>query len=94
MESKKILIVEKQKEMADLIKDALQERYDVFVTSTDKESKDLIEKTSMNLIIYDLSSDVKAEELINDVKNGNDTKYIPIIVLSSDPSTENHIKIL
>jgi AraC-like DNA-binding protein len=80
--------------MADLIKDALQERYDVFVTSTDKESKDLIEKTSMNLIIYDLSSDVKAEELINDVKNGNDTKYIPIIVLSSDPSTENHIKIL
>ncbi|GAA6529715.1 hybrid sensor histidine kinase/response regulator [Segatella asaccharophila] len=91
---KKILIVEKQKEMADLIKDALQERYDVFVTSTDKESKDLIEKTSMNLIIYDLSSDVKAEELINDVKNGNDTKYIPIIVLSSDPSTENHIKIL
>jgi len=91
---KKILIVEKQKEMADLIKDSLQEQYDVFITSTDKESRDLIHKTSMNLIIYDLSSETKADELIDDVKKGNDTKYIPVIVLSSDPSTENHIKIL
>jgi ligand-binding sensor domain-containing protein/AraC-like DNA-binding protein/signal transduction histidine kinase len=91
---KKILIVERQKEMANLIKDSLQEQYDVFITSTDKESKDFIHKTFINLIIYDLSSDAKAEDLIDDVKNGDDTKYIPIIVLSSDPSTENHIKIL
>lgn len=87
---KKILIVEDDKDIHNLIKDILEkERYEVVSAYSGTEAISLIEKNDIDLILLDLMlPEIAGEEIIKKVTD------IPIIVISAKISTEDKVKSL
>ena len=87
---KKILIVEDDVDIHNLIKDILKkERYDVISAYSGTEAILLIEKNNVDLILLDLMlPGLSGEELIRKIKD------IPIIVLSAKVSSEDKVNVL
>ena len=87
---KKILVVEDDMDIHNLIKNVLaKERYDVISAYSGTEALLLIEKKDLDLILLDLMiPGLSGEEIIKKVKN------IPIIVISAKISSEDKVNAL
>ena len=87
---KRILIVEDDVDIHNLIKNVLEkERYDVISAYSGTEALLLIEKKDLDLILLDLMiPGLSGEEIIKKVKN------IPIIVISAKISSEDKVNAL
>lgn len=87
---KKILVVEDDVDIHNLIKNVLEkERYDVISAYSGTEALLLIEKKDIDLILLDLMiPGLSGEEIIKKVKN------IPIIVISAKISSEDKVNAL
>lgn len=87
---KKILIVEDDTDIHNLIKDILEkEKYEVVSAYSGTEAISLIEKNDIDLILLDLMlPKITGEEIIKKVTD------IPIIVISAKISTEDKVKSL
>ena len=87
---KKILLVEDNKEIHELIKNALEkERYIVINAYSGTEALIILEKEKIDLILLDLMlPGINGEEIIKKIKN------IPIIVISAKVSKEDKINSL
>lgn len=87
---KKILVVEDDMDIHNLIKNVLEkERYDVISAYSGTEALLLIEKKDLDLILLDLMiPGLSGEEIIKKVKN------IPIIVISAKISSEDKVNAL
>ena len=87
---KKILLVEDNKEIHELIKNVLEkERYIVINAYSGTEALIILEKEKIDLILLDLMlPGINGEEIINKIKN------IPIIVISAKISKEDKINSL
>ena len=87
---KKILIVEDDTDIHNLIKDILvKEKYEVVSAYSGTEAISLIEKNDIDLILLDLMlPEITGEEIIKKVID------IPIIVISAKISTEDKVKSL
>ena len=87
---KKILIVEDDTDIHNLIKDILvKEKYEVVSAYSGTEAISLIEKNDIDLILLDLMlPGITGEEIIKKVTD------IPIIVISAKISTEDKVKSL
>ena len=87
---KKILVVEDDMDIHNLIKNVLEkERYDVISAYSGTEALLLIEKKELDLILLDLMiPGLSGEEIIKKVKN------IPIIVISAKISSEDKVNAL
>ena len=87
---KKILLVEDNKEIHELIKNVLEkERYIVINAYSGTEALIILEKEKIDLILLDLMlPGINGEEIIKKIKN------IPIIVISAKISKEDKINSL
>ena len=87
---KKILIVEDDTDIHNLIKDILvKEKYEVVSAYSGTEAISLIEKNDIDLILLDLMlPGITGEEIIKKVTD------IPIIVISAKISTEDKVNSL
>ena len=87
---KKILLVEDNKEIHDLIKNALEkERYYVINEYSCTEALIILEKENVDIILLDLMlPGINGEEIIKKIKS------IPIIVISAKVSNEDKINSL
>ncbi len=87
---KKILLVEDNKEIHDLIKNALEkERYIVKNAYSGTEALIILEKENVDIILLDLMlPGINGEEIIKKIKS------IPIIVISAKVSNEDKINLL
>lgn len=87
---KKILVVEDDMDIHNLIKNVIEkERYEVISAYSGTEAILLIEKNSIDLILLDLMlPGLSGEEVIKRIKN------IPIIVISAKISTEDKVNVL
>ena len=87
---KKILLVEDNKEIHELIKNVLEkERYIVINAYSGTEALIILEKEKIDLILLDLMlPGINGEEIIKKIKN------IPIIVISAKVSKEDKINSL
>ena len=87
---KKILLVEDNKEIHDLIKNALEkERYIVKNAYSGTEALIILEKENVDIILLDLMlPGINGEEIIKKIKS------IPIIVISAKVSKEDKINLL
>lgn len=87
---KKILLVEDNKEIHDLIKNALEkERYIVKNAYSGTEALIILEKENVDIILLDLMlPGINGEEIIKKIKS------IPIIVISAKVSNEDKINSL
>lgn len=87
---KKILVVEDDMDIHNLIKNVLEkERYDVISAYSGTEALLLIEKKDLDLTLLDLMiPGLSGEEIIKKVKN------IPIIVISAKISSEDKVNAL
>ena len=87
---KKILIVEDDKDIHNLIKDILEkEKYETLSAYSGTEAISLIEKNDIDLILLDLMlPEITGEEIIKKVTD------IPIIVISAKISTEDKVNSL
>lgn len=87
---KKILVVEDDMDIHNLIKNVLEkERYDVISAYSGTEALLLIEKKDLDLILLDLMiPGLSGEEIIKKVNN------IPIIVISAKISSEDKVNAL
>ena len=86
----KILIVEDDTDIHNLIKDTLKkEKYNVYDAYSGTEALSLLEKENIDLILLDLMlPGLSGEEIIKKVNN------IPVIVISAKISTEDKINAL
>ena len=87
---KKILLVEDNKEIHELIKNVLEkERYIVINAYSGTEALIILEKEKIDLILLDLMlPGINGEEIIKKIKS------IPIIVISAKVSKEDKINSL
>jgi twitching motility two-component system response regulator PilH len=82
---KRILIVEDEKVVRENLSELLSEiGYGIFTAAHGKEALDIIEREKMDLIITDLlMPEMSGMDLIYNLKKNENTKKIPIIVLSA-----------
>ncbi len=87
---KKILVVEDDESIHNLIKEVLEkEHYTVISAYSGTEALLVIEKENVDLILLDLMlPGINGEEIVKRVKN------IPIIVISAKMDQENKVKVL
>ena len=87
---KKILVVEDDMDIHDLIKNVLEkERYEVISAYSGTEAILLTEKNSIDLVLLDLMlPGLSGEEVVKRIKN------IPIIVISAKISSEDKVNVL
>ena len=88
----KILIVDDQPEIRELVKITLQnENYAIIEASDGREAVDKIKKEKPNLVLLDimLPEDIDGFEVCSQIKNDNNLKNIFIVMLSSHGSKED-----
>lgn len=90
-----ILIVDDQPDIINLIKDILGADYETIGAANGLEAIETLKTTIPSLIICDIvMPKMSGTELISKIKDDEQTKYIPIIILSSKSSIENQIAML
>ena len=87
----KILIVDDQPVNIEIISSSLGDEYDIRVTNSGLKALQIVKKEPFDLILLDVvMPDLDGFEVCRQLKNDPDTKYIPIIFLTSktDPADE------
>jgi diguanylate cyclase (GGDEF)-like protein len=83
-EKVKILIVDDQPVNIKIAASALSEEYDVRVTNSGLKALQILEKETFDLILLDIvMPEMDGLEVCQRLKNNTDTKYIPVIFLTS-----------
>jgi len=87
---KKILVLEKNKDILDLIEFILTDNgYDVDMISSDKEVFNHIRVFKPNAILLDVITPTpEGTAICQSIKAAEDTSHIPVIVLSTHPKAE------
>ena len=87
----KILIVEDNLELLMLMQHMLRAYYRVFVARNGKEALDIIHKTDLDLIISDvMMPEMDGLELTQTIKEDDNYKHLPIILLTAKTQSEDH----
>lgn len=90
-----ILVVDDQEDIRNLIKEILGNEYDVISAANGNDALEILRETIPNLIICDIvMPGISGIDFIKMIKNDERTKYIPVIMLSSNSSIESHITVL
>lgn len=88
---KKILVVDDDLGIIEALKVALEneELYDITTTTKGEDVRELINKKRPDLILLDvLLSGVDGRDICKELKRGDGTKKIPIIMISAHPTAE------
>lgn len=87
---KKILVLEKNKDILDLIEFILTDNgYDVDMISSDKEVFNHIKVFQPNAILLDVVTPTpEGTAICQSIKAAEDTSHIPVIVLSTHPKAD------
>ncbi len=92
MGKKKVLIVDDNPTMIDIVTMALESEYDVISASDGREGIDLAKKIKPDLIIMDvMMPNVSGIEMLRELLSDEETSNIPVIIFTAshfDPSTE------
>lgn len=88
-----ILIIDDEKEIRELIRDTLYEKYNnIIEASNGVEALQMMKTKRPNLIICDIiMPEMDGLEFIKQIKNNIFTKHLPIIILSAKSSIEDQI---
>ena len=87
----KILIVEDNLELLMLMQHMLRAYYRVFVAKNGREALDIIHKTDLDLIISDvMMPEMDGLELTQTIKEDDNYKHLPIILLTAKTQSEDH----
>lgn len=88
--SKRILVAEDDSAIIEVMKIILQEaEYEVFTADTSKEIIEIIEKEKPQLLLLDIwLSGENGGEIAKILRSKDNTKYIPIIMVSANNETE------
>lgn len=90
-----ILIADDQPDIINLIKEILDNDYETIGAANGLEAIEILKTMTPSLIICDIvMPKMSGTELISRIKNDEQTKYVPIIILSSKSSIENQIAML
>lgn len=88
----RILIVEDEKNIRELLKDILEPIYTIIEAEDGQEALDIIAKSHPDIIVSDvLMPNLDGMSLIDRLKENPQTVYIPIISISAKNSIEDHI---
>lgn len=80
---KKILLIEDDRDLADLYEEVLSENYEIKVAFDGKAGLEMA-KNSPDLILLDiLLPEVNGFELLKNLKTSQETKKIPVVVLTN-----------
>ena len=88
---KTILIVEDEFINQELLKNFLEDTYDLIIASDGLEALDIINehKNNLSLILLDLFlPKLNGKDLLKQLKNNNELKDIPVIIITSDIDSE------
>jgi signal transduction histidine kinase/ligand-binding sensor domain-containing protein/DNA-binding response OmpR family regulator len=92
-DKKKILFVEDNQDLRNLISEFLSERYDVKEASNGEEALDILKEEFIDIIITDIMMPkMDGIELSNKLKKNIETSHIPIIMLTAKISLESKIE--
>ncbi len=92
----KILLIDDNEIVLGLLSQVLQEKFDVFLSTSIKEAQELLEKGVIpQAIVTDLYlNNENGKSLIGFLKNDEQFKSIPLIVLSGDEKSNTRIECL
>lgn len=91
----KILIVEDNVEIQNLIVSILDNHYEIFKAKDGQEALSILESNSVDLVITDiLMGYYDGKDLIKKLKEDNLLKHLPIIVISAKTTIEDQMNIL
>jgi len=97
MEKKKVLVVDDNPVMVEIVKMALESDYDVISANDGREGVDLAVSQKPDVIIMDIMMpNVSGIEMLRILASDENTKNIPVIVFTAshfDPSTEMLFKV-
>lgn len=87
-----ILVVEDEPELRAFLKDSLSETYRVLTASNGAQAMDIIEKTSVSLVVTDIMMPkMDGCELCRAIKNRIDFCGIPVVMLTSKNTVESRL---
>jgi signal transduction histidine kinase/ligand-binding sensor domain-containing protein/DNA-binding response OmpR family regulator len=88
-----VLIIDDEQEIRQLISDFLCEKYDIVEASNGKEAIEVMRQRMPSIIICDVIMPVMdGVEFVKTIKQQDQTRHIPIILLSSRSSVESQIE--
>ena len=91
--ARKILIVEDNKDLRELIAESLSEEFFVTGAGDGIEALKLMEDTDFDLVISDIMMPRKdGVSLCNDIKNNVNTSHIPVVLLTAKSGLESRIE--
>lgn len=89
----KLLLVEDNKELLTLMKEALGDDFSVYTSSNGKEALDILDKENIDLIVSDVMMPVMdGFELTKTVKSNLNYSHIPVILLTAKVANEFHLE--
>ncbi len=88
---KKILIIDDDADMREVISTVLGKKYDVKAADSKKQGYEMVESFSPDLILLDvmMESTTSGFEMARDLKNNDNYKNIKIVILTSVDSESN-----
>jgi YesN/AraC family two-component response regulator len=88
-----ILIVEDDKDVREVLQEELEDEYCVLEAENGREALKLVEATPPDLVVTDIMMPVMdGLELCRQLKSGELTSHIPVIMLTSRGSVENQLE--
>lgn len=94
MEKKKILVIDDEVDLVDLVKTRLElNNYHIVPLYTSKRSLEITKREKPNLILLDIMMpDKDGYEVCRELKANEETRDIPIILFSAKPDQKNYLK--
>ena len=88
-----ILIVEDDEDVREVLQEELEDEYRVLEAENGREALKLVEETPPDLVVTDIMMPVMdGLELCRQLKTGELTSHIPVIMLTSRGSVENQLE--
>ena len=88
-----VLIVEKDKELMRVLEDVFSNFYEVHKAENGLEGWNKAKELHPNIVICEVYlSGMSGKELCHKIKNNIDTSYIPVVLITAQPSTECEIE--
>ncbi len=89
---KTILVIDDEVINIDILLDLLDDRYDVIPALSASQALEILEKSSINLILLDIvMPNIDGYELCKRLKDAKNTKYIPVVFITAN-TTESSIE--
>jgi signal transduction histidine kinase/CheY-like chemotaxis protein/AraC-like DNA-binding protein len=90
-EKMRVLIIDDEAQMRDLLKEILSEQYEVMTAEDGQSALDIINETEPNLVICDLIMPVMdGITFTSAIRNRENLRHIPIIILSAQAEIQSH----